>query len=158
MTPIAAPEGCPQPVRLHDVTGIGVLICRGGSGGAALFVRGAQGPWHAEGSQATPAEALTWIAAAPDGTLLLLEPTPPASAPQREPLQALVRSPLPLGAPQAWRRVTAPDGVAALPAPGGAALLASSPAASAGRRLDVTLYRPGQPALPWRTMWRSTRT
>ncbi|CAN95086.1 hypothetical secreted protein [Sorangium cellulosum So ce56] len=147
VTPVAAPEGCPQPVALHNAAGIGVLICRVGSGGAALFVRGAQGAWHAEGSQATPAEALEWIAAAPDGTLLLIEPTPPASARQREPLQALVRSPLPLGAPQAWRRITAPDGVAALPAPGGAALLASSPAASAGRRLDVTLDRPGQPAL-----------
>ncbi|WP_437911456.1 hypothetical protein WME73_27330 [Sorangium sp. So ce302] len=147
VTPVAAPEGCPQPVALHNAAGIGVLICRGGSGGATLFVRGAQGAWHAEGSQATPAEALKWIAAAPDGTLLLLEPTPPASARQREPLQALVRSPLPLGAPQAWRRITAPDGVAALPAPGGAALLASSPATSAGRRLDVTLDRPGQPAL-----------
>ncbi|WP_437707517.1 hypothetical protein WMF45_27530 [Sorangium sp. So ce448] len=145
--PVAAPEGCPQPVALHNAAGIGVLICRGGSGGAVLFMRGAQGPWHAEGSQATPAEALQWIAAAPDGTLLLLEPTPPASAQQREPQQALVRSPLPLGAPQAWRRITAPDGVAALPAPGGAALLASSPAASAGRRLDVTLDRPGQPSL-----------
>ncbi|WP_441293000.1 hypothetical protein ACSRUE_23765 [Sorangium sp. KYC3313] len=147
VTPVAAPEGCPQPVALHAAAGIGVLLCRGGSGGATLFVRGAQGAWHAEGSQATPAEALKWVAAAPDGTLLLLEPTPPASARHREPLQALVRSPLPLGAPQAWRRVTAPDGVAALPAPGGAALLASSPAASAGRRLDVTLDRPGQPAL-----------
>ncbi|WP_437893142.1 hypothetical protein [Sorangium sp. So ce124] len=147
VTPVAAPEGCPQPVALHNAAGIGVLVCRGGSGGAVLFVRGAQGAWHAEGSQATPAEALKWIAAAPDGTLLLLEPTPPASARQREPLQALVRSPLPLGAPQAWRRITAPDGVAALPAPGGAALVASSPTASAGRRLDVTLDRPGQPAL-----------
>ncbi|WP_437790722.1 hypothetical protein [Sorangium sp. So ce693] len=147
VTPVAAPEGCPQPVALHNAAGIGVLICRGGSGGAVLFVRGAQGAWHAEGSQATPAEALEGIAAAPDGTLLLLEPTPPASARQREPLQALVRSPLPLGTPQAWRRVTAPDGVAALPAPGGAALIASSPTASAGRRLDVTLDRPGQPAL-----------
>jgi hypothetical protein len=146
--PVAAPEGCPQLVALHNAAGIGVLICRGSGGGATLFVRGAQGAWHAEGSQATPAEALKWIAAAQDGTLLLLEPAPPASARQREPLQALVRSPLPLGAPQAWRRITAPDGVAALPAPGGAALLASSPAASAGRRLDVTLDRPGQPALP----------
>ncbi|WP_437292816.1 hypothetical protein [Sorangium sp. So ce426] len=148
VTPVAAPEGCPQPVALHNAAGVGVLICRGGSGSATLFVRGAQGPWHAEGSQATPAEALKWIAAAPDGTLLLLQSAPPAGALQREPLQALVRSPLPLGAPQAWRRITAPDGVAALPAPGGAALLASSPAASAGKRLDVTLDRLGQPALP----------
>lgn len=147
VTPVAVPEGCPQPVTLHNAAGIGVLICRGGSGGAVLFVRGAQGAWHAEGNQATPAEALKSIAAAPDGTLLLLEPTPPASARQREPLQALVRSPLPLGAPQAWRRITAPDGVAALPAPGGAALVASSPEASAGRRLDVTLDRPGQPTI-----------
>ncbi|WP_437585539.1 hypothetical protein [Sorangium sp. So ce1000] len=147
VAPVAAPEACPQPVVLHTAAGIGVLICRGASGAAALFVRGAQGPWHAEGSLAIPAEALKRMAAAPDGTLLLLGPTPPASVQPREPLQALVRSPLPLGTPQAWRRVTAPDGVAALPAPGGAALLASSPATSAGRRLDVTLDRPGQPTI-----------
>lgn len=148
VTPVAAPEGCPMPVALHNAAGIGVLICLGGSGGVDLFVRGAQGPWHAEGSQAIPAEALKRIAAAPDGTLLLLGPTPPpASDSKRWPLQALVRSPLPLGTPQAWRGVTAPDGVAALPAPGGAALLASSPVASAGRRLNLRLDLPGQPAL-----------
>ncbi|WP_437573462.1 hypothetical protein [Sorangium sp. So ce887] len=147
VTPVAAPEGCPQPVALHNAAGAGVLICRGGSGSAAIFVRGAHGPWHAEGSQAIPAEALGSIAAAPDGTLLLRGPALPASAQGREPLQALVRRPLPLGAAQAWRRIVVPDGVAALPAPGGAALLATSPAASAGARLDLALDRPGHPVL-----------
>ncbi|WP_044986259.1 hypothetical protein [Sorangium cellulosum] len=147
VTPVAAPEGCPQPVALHSAAGVGVLVCRGAGGGAAIFVRGATGPWHAEGSQAIPAEALGPMAAAPDGTLLLRGPTPPASAQGREPLLALVRSPLPLGAAQAWRRIAAPDGVAALPAPGGAALLAISPAASAGGRLELALDRPGRPVL-----------
>ncbi|WP_437963786.1 hypothetical protein WMF04_29150 [Sorangium sp. So ce260] len=147
VTPVAAPEGCPRPVSLHNAAGVGVLVCDGGGGSAALFVRGAKGAWHAEGSQAIPAEALGPIAAAPDGTLLLAGPTLPASAPRREPLQALVRSPLPLGAAQAWRRIAVPDGVAAAPAPGGAALLATSPAASAGGRLDLALDRPGHPVL-----------
>ncbi|MGK3964607.1 hypothetical protein WMF38_10575 [Sorangium sp. So ce118] len=151
VTPVAAPEGCPQPVALRSAAGVGVLICRGGGGGAALFVRaGAQGPWRAEGEHAIPAETVGQLVAAPDGTLLLLGPKPPASAAsadRREPLLALVRSPLPPGAPQAWRRVAAPDGVAVLPAPGGAALLASSPAASAGGRLDLALDRAGHPVL-----------
>ncbi|WP_437990212.1 hypothetical protein [Sorangium sp. So ce145] len=148
VTPVAAPEGCAQPVDLRNAAGVGVLVCRAAGGGAALFVRGAQGPWRAEGTHAIPADAIGRIIAAPDGTLLLLlERMRHASAPQREPLQALVRSPLPLGAPQAWRRVVVPDGVAAMPAPGGAALLASSPAASAGGRLDVSLDRPGHPVL-----------
>ncbi|KYF67619.1 hypothetical protein BE15_33160 [Sorangium cellulosum] len=147
VTPVAAPEGCAQPVALRNAAGVGLLVCRGGGGIAALFVRGAQGPWRAEGSHAIPADAVEHLAAAPDGTLLLVGPTPPASAPRRAPLQVLVRSPLPLGAPQAWRRVVVPDGVAAQPAPGGAALLASSPADSAGGRLDVSLDRPGHPVL-----------
>ncbi|AUX41639.1 hypothetical protein SOCE26_030610 [Sorangium cellulosum] len=146
VTPIAAPEGCRQPAALHNAAGIGVLICRGGSGGASIFVRGAQGPWHAEGSQAMPAEGLEPLVA-PDGTLVLLGRTLAANTRQREPLLALVRSPLPLGTAQAWRRVVVPDGVAALPAPGGAAILARSPAASAGRRLELALDRPGHPAL-----------
>ncbi|WP_438029216.1 hypothetical protein [Sorangium sp. So ce233] len=148
VAPVAAPDGCAQPVALRNAAGVGLLVCRGGGGVAALFVRGAQGPWRAEGSHAIPADAVEHLAAAPDGTLLLVGPTPSASAaPRREPLQVLVRSPLPLGAPQAWRRVVVPDGVAALPAPGGAALLASSPAESAGGRLDVSLDRPGHPVL-----------
>ncbi|WP_438019813.1 hypothetical protein WMF18_12425 [Sorangium sp. So ce315] len=147
VTPVAAPDGCAQPVALRNAAGVGVLVCRAAGGGAALFARGAAGPWRAEGAHAVPADAIEHIVAAPDGTLLLLAETPLASAPRRAPLQALVRSPLPLGAPQAWRRVVVPDGVAALPAPGGAALLASSPAASAGARLDVSLDRPDRPLL-----------
>ncbi|WP_437680864.1 hypothetical protein [Sorangium sp. So ce131] len=146
VTPVAAPAGCPQPVALYNAAGIGVLLCRGASGSAAIFTRGAQGPWHAEGSQVMPAEGLEPIAAS-DGTLVLLGRTLAASAQQHAPLLALVRSPLPLGTAQAWRRVVVPAGVAVLPAPGGAALLASSPAASAGWRLDLALDRPGHPAL-----------
>jgi hypothetical protein len=122
-----------------------VLLCRAGADGTRVFVRDARGPWHDEGRLPLPPGALDRLSATPDGTLVLAEqPETDSRGALKAPLRAAVRSVRPLGEASAWRLISAPEGVAIRPAPGGAALLASSPAASGGRKLDVTLDLPGQ--------------
>jgi hypothetical protein len=141
-----APPGCASPVAVRSAAGLGVLLCRAGADSTQLFVRDAPGPWRDEGRLPLPPDDLQRLVAAADGTLVLAEqPETDSRGALKRPLRAALRSPRPLGAAGAWRLVTAPEGVAIRPAPGGAALVATSPAASGGRKLDLTLDQPGQP-------------
>ena len=107
-----------------------------------VFTTDEGGSWRAEGRLSVPANSLLSTSMAEDGTLLI-EVDPVLAADDADasqpPLVAFIRSPKPLGDAGAFRRLEAEGAVAFRPLPGGAALVAISPQASNGKRLDILI-------------------
>lgn len=126
------PPGC-APHRLDDVAGLAVLVCRGEP--APVWTRDVRGEWVHEVDLPSPHRELGGVSMAEDGTLVVHGVCPEASVDCQP---SFLRAPGPVGDGQVWAELAVPDALAALPLPGGGALVASAPPSQASQ---LTLWR-----------------
>lgn len=144
VTTAPSPAGCRRPVHVLSAGGVGVLLCQERDG-SSIFTKRAGSAWQPEGTLPIKPELLTHLSMAGDGTLLL-EPGSSMGGMRMLP-NAFVRSPKPLGQASAWRPLQSADAVAFRVLAGGAVLVAAAPGTSAGKLLDLSVVRDGEPPL-----------
>jgi hypothetical protein len=135
------PSGC-DPAEILSAGGIGVLLCRAGSG-SALFTLDARGDFHDEGTLPLAADALYEASVARDGTMVLHAHCVAGAEGASHRCEAAVRRPLELGTAGAWRAHHDADALAYRPLEGGRILAIAAPAPR--ERADFTLLVNGAP-------------
>lgn len=137
---LTAPAGC-NPRAARSAVGIGVLLCDG-KDSTHLYVTTKDGVWHDEGTLPGAGD-FGELEFAGDGTLVVR----PRCADDAAECTAWVRSPLPVGAPTAWRVVR--GGHVYRAAGSGAVLVVTATKGATGKlALDFAVDRPNQPRDP----------
>ena len=128
------------PTRLFSAAGLGVLLCDGAHG-VSIYSVDRTGPWHFEGVAPLPRARSAQLSMSSDGTLLLQ-----AGCTGGERCFAMVRAPVPSGAPDAWWRADDEMASAYTPLDGDGVLVIAS------RRI-----RSDEHASTWIGMWTKSR-
>jgi hypothetical protein len=130
---VAELPGPCQPGHLHAHRGLNLLVCGTGAATSSLFTLSSSKSWTHELDLPLPASALRTVSGAADGTLLVHLDCAPVDIGCR----ALVRAPLALGDPRAYRELAVPGAQAYRALEGGAAL--AFVASPDGRQLALGL-------------------